>query len=344
MTTKEKEKIILDNYKSGLSYREINEKFGFSNELICKVVKGLRSLSEASRLYRLQGKGKLTESGRKILSENGRRVCINSGKFWTKPERQFREILLEIGIGVKYPDYIKEIKKVDDDKFEKTLCYQYPIQRYVLDFVDIERKVAININGDYWHSNPLLYDRNSLGKLQTLNLKQDKNKRVFLEKHGWKVLDIWESEIYWDKELVKEKIRAVSLTEKHVVYTDKSGVQLPHCLPDWSETLRKLWFKTDRVSRSKRKLILVICGFCRKEFETIDNGKRTHKYCSQNCSHKNSRKVVRPSKEELDTLLKHSNIYAVSKKYGVSWHSVKKWISGYNCVTGSSPVPPTISK
>lgn len=54
------------------------------------------------------------------------------------------------------------------------------------------------------------------------------------------------------------------------------------------------------------------------------------KYCSTKCASNGNRKVVRPSKEELDALLKDSNINAISKKYGVSWQSIKKWIKQYN--------------
>ena len=68
------------------------------------------------------------------------------------------------------------------------MLYQYPIQRYVVDFADVKKKIVININGDYWHANPLLYDRNNLGKLQQINVRQDKNKKIFLEKTDGKLL------------------------------------------------------------------------------------------------------------------------------------------------------------
>jgi len=60
------------------------------------------------------------------------------------------------------------------------------------------------------------------------------------------------------------------------------------------------------------------------------------KYCSTECASTGNRKVIRPSKEELDILLKNGNVYSISKKYGVSWHSVKKWIKQYNKCPRSS--------
>lgn len=53
------------------------------------------------------------------------------------------------------------------------------------------------------------------------------------------------------------------------------------------------------------------------------------RYCSVECASIGHRKVLRPTKIELDNLIKDSSIYAVSKKYGVSWHSVRKWMRQY---------------
>ena len=332
--TEQDKKTIWDLYKSGKSYREITKDVGFSSSTLTKIVGGYRTLSQCALLARKNGNYKLSNAGRLKLSENGRKACIRSGKFWTKPERFFRDIILEIGIGVKYPDYIKEIKKVEDDKLEKLFCYQYPIQRYILDYVDVENKVAININGDYWHANPLLYEPNKLSKPQIVNVRQDKNKKIFLEKHGWKVVNIWESEIYWNKQLVKEKIRTVSLTAKRSVYTAQLGFRLPHCPPDWSETIKKLWFrktKIKKVVKNRTSKIKKICFNykCGKEFEVCHyNIKR--KYCCPDCYNISNRKIARPAKEVLEELIKNKSMTAIGKQYGVSARSVKKWAIKYN--------------
>jgi hypothetical protein len=57
------------------------------------------------------------------------------------------------------------------------------------------------------------------------------------------------------------------------------------------------------------------------------------KYCSLSCASLGHRKVIRPSKEELDNLIKSGSINAVSKEYGVSWQAVRKWVSSYEKVT-----------
>lgn len=53
------------------------------------------------------------------------------------------------------------------------------------------------------------------------------------------------------------------------------------------------------------------------------------KYCSQICAKKARRKVIRPSKDELAEMLLESNYCAVSRKYGVSDNTVRKWARSY---------------
>lgn len=180
--------LIVELYKQGKSYREIREMTGFNFTKISKNVRGMRTLKQARKISLQKGRWKLTEQGRMSLSKNGINSSQKTGKYYTKPEIMFKEILNEVGVGVKFPDYIKEIKGVQDDCNDNYVLYQYPIQRYVVDFADVNKKIVININGDYWHANPLLYYRNNLGKLQQINVRQDKNKKIFLEKTDGKLL------------------------------------------------------------------------------------------------------------------------------------------------------------
>ena len=321
-TEKDKEKII-ELYKKGYSYSDIQRETGFWYTAINRQVHGLRTPSEGMALARKQGKFQLTEPGRQRLSENGRQACQRSGKFYTKPERLFKQRLNEIGIGVRFPDYIKEIKKVEDDSHPYCLMYQFPVLGYVIDYADADRKIAININGDYWHANPVLYDQENLGKLQRVNVRQDGLKRNYLERNGWTVLDIWESEIYWNREVVAEKLRAVGVEAARMDYTHETGVQISHCPPDWSEILKRLWFKTDRKPRTKAALVESVC-WCGNKFFHKSNLKR--KSCSLACAKKKQQHHSKyPGKEELELFVNKVPISQIAKKYGVSVAAVKKW-------------------
>lgn len=56
--------------------------------------------------------------------------------------------------------------------------------------------------------------------------------------------------------------------------------------------------------------------------------------CSE-CSHKTQRKVNRPEKEVLESLLHEHSFVAVSKMFGVSDNAVRKWCIGYGLSTRS---------
>ena len=65
---------------------------------------------------------------------------------------------------------------------------------YQFDFGCKEARVLIEVHGDYWHCNPLLYLRPK-NQTQEKNLKRDALKKQFADKHGFYLFIIWESDI-----------------------------------------------------------------------------------------------------------------------------------------------------
>lgn len=312
-------------YLAGNSYREITKLTSYSTNHISQVVRGLRSRSESLKTSRQKGVGLLTENGRQKLIEYGQNACKRNRKFWTKPEREFRNILKEMQLGVKFPDYVKEVTGEADDE-NSIICYQYPVQRYVCDFVDVSRKIAFRVNGDFWHANPLLYT--TLTKIQQHNVKQDNNCRIFLEKHGWSICDIWESEIYWNKEIVKQKINAAitNITATQIEITE-----------DWSEKLKNLWFKKSREPVVKEKSVKEErkCACGNVYYILVKNKNKKHqkrKYCSNSCTASKKRKCDRPSKEELAKLIAENTWIGIGRMFGVSDNSVRKWAKRYGLI------------
>lgn len=60
---------------------------------------------------------------------------------------------------------------------------------YSLDEADLIRKVAVEIQGCYWHSCPVCGCR---GPKTTL--ARDKSRRTYLKNHGWTLVEVWEHE------------------------------------------------------------------------------------------------------------------------------------------------------
>ncbi|MFA5999993.1 MAG: hypothetical protein WC783_03390 [Candidatus Paceibacterota bacterium] len=59
-------------------------------------------------------------------------------------------------------------------------------------------KIIIEVNGDYWHANPLIYKENDIlnsNKTAKDIWKKDLDKKINAEKYGYTVIYLWESEL-----------------------------------------------------------------------------------------------------------------------------------------------------
>jgi len=72
---------------------------------------------------------------------------------------------------------------------------------------------------------------------------------------------------------------------------------------------------------------LTKCSVCDRDFL---KKRKVQKYCSYKCSRISSRKCVRPTKNELETMLKEKNSTKIAEEYGVSETAVRKWCKKYN--------------
>ena len=80
------------------------------------------------------------------------------------------------------------------------------------DFIFAEAKVAVFVDGDFWHGNPktrrtpksnIDYWRNKIRG----NRKRDRLVTQTLESQGWRVVRIWESELRSDAQAVMAKLK-----------------------------------------------------------------------------------------------------------------------------------------
>ena len=72
---------------------------------------------------------------------------------------------------------------------------EYPLGFYSIDIALPEEKIAIEIDGDYFHSNPQKYPDGPQGRIQKKNARRDAAKNSYLKNNGWTIIRYWESEI-----------------------------------------------------------------------------------------------------------------------------------------------------
>jgi len=126
-------------------------------------------LSEKSRLYALTHLDKMSERGIKSIQKQalGRKTSI---------EQKIEQQLIELNIEHKYNKILH-------------MKYQY-------DFI-IGENILLEVQGDYWHANPLIYGENKilLNERQNYKTNRDLEKKKYAEDNGFKIYYIWETDI-----------------------------------------------------------------------------------------------------------------------------------------------------
>lgn len=109
-------------------------------------------------------------------------------KKMTEPERIFLSLMEEMAI------------KIDSQKIVGAFKMK------IYDFYIPEINTLIEIDGDYFHANPLIYEGKKLNKMQLRNQKNDKFKNTLAKGSGYKIERFWEYDLKNNLEDVRERI------------------------------------------------------------------------------------------------------------------------------------------
>lgn len=105
---------------------------------------------------------------------------------------------------------INRIEQIVFDKLKElglNLEYSVILDYKQFDFGSREYKILLEVQGDYWHSNPKIYNKTKLNKTQKNIIKRDREKIKFAKKHGMKLYHIWESDIRSNNFSILEDIK-----------------------------------------------------------------------------------------------------------------------------------------
>lgn len=128
-----------------------------------------------SRAMTLEHKQKLRVTALNRIESGNNRVIA-------KPNLIIADVLKILGLERNFEKPIKDICRVD--------------------FLFPELKIALEINGDYWHVNPLIYSIEGAPELtygQNSNTQNDQRKKDLLEKEcpEYRIMKLWESDVYF---------------------------------------------------------------------------------------------------------------------------------------------------
>ena len=104
----------------------------------------------------------------------------------TAPEKVFSDMMEELEVEC-------ECQKVIGNK--------------IFDFYIPSKNLLIEVDGDYFHGNPLIYENKDLNKMQVRNIKNDKFKDVLAKGNGYKLERVWENELHNDYKTQKKRFK-----------------------------------------------------------------------------------------------------------------------------------------
>jgi very-short-patch-repair endonuclease len=82
---------------------------------------------------------------------------------------------------------------------------------FSFDFYLPEYNIYIEVDGDYFHSNPLFYPNGPISKTQKNNWERDKRKNNYVKENTLILYRFWENDIIKNIETVKEKLKGIIL-------------------------------------------------------------------------------------------------------------------------------------
>ena len=106
----------------------------------------------------------------------------------TAPEREFEKILKQLKINYKP---------------------QKVVSGFIYDYYLIDRNILVEVDGDYYHSNPEKYEQKDLNEMQLRNQKRDKTKDIVALGLGYKIVRFWENDIMHNGDSVINELKKI---------------------------------------------------------------------------------------------------------------------------------------
>lgn len=115
--------------------------------------------------------------------------CFNSAQHVERKKRFYSNRLMPKTSNLQKNVFNELKEKFKTLNVELEYCFDF----YKIDIAFPDYKLAIEIDGDYWHGNPDIYSCFNVHQIK--RKKHDKIKQQYIENKNWKVLRFWEHDI-----------------------------------------------------------------------------------------------------------------------------------------------------
>ena len=171
---------ILNKYDN-LSLQIVSEKL--SNREIRESTKIKQSESAKKRIIHGHSGHKHSKESKEKMRQ-ATMLRIHNGEFKqtkTKPHKEMYSILVKLNIDFR------------EEEIVHSWAFDFYLPKY---------NTYIEVDGDYFHSNPKLYPNGPITKTQKINAYRDNKKNEFCIVNNLKLIRFWESDILNNKEYI----------------------------------------------------------------------------------------------------------------------------------------------
>lgn len=153
-----------------------------------------RKMSEAKKSYYAHG-GKCPALGRIKTQEEREKLKASTAKMWKDGKFQYGNGLFRSKMEIKV---FEECQKYDAQT-QHSFRLSTPEKSYIFDIFVPSLNLIIEVNGDYWHLNPTLYDTNYVDTSRQIAARDlwaaDDDRLNVARSQGYNTTIIWESDI-----------------------------------------------------------------------------------------------------------------------------------------------------
>jgi very-short-patch-repair endonuclease len=140
-------------------------------------------------------------TGKKKSEEHVKKITEDRRKYWSNRENKIaqRERRLvqfaENRVGKVVNNKLEQLFRSILDTYEIDYIQSFNSGRFVYDFYIPSRNILIEVDGDFYHSNPIKYPNGPIYETQIHNSKNDQIKNEWAKANGYTLLRFWESDI-----------------------------------------------------------------------------------------------------------------------------------------------------
>ncbi len=204
---KEDIQFLKDNYTT-MDNNDISKKLNRNHNRVVAVANnmGLRKADKA--FHRKETRKIWTHKEESFIQKNyGKIRRRDIAAFLNTSISSLNHKIIKLGLSGDFVSMLEKDFEVELQKFKAYYQAQVKSKRYKIDFV--VGKVAIELNGTYWHCDSRAYPTGPKYETQRKAIKRDKKKYEYLRQKGYTVVIIWEYDFYNNWNEVKSNLLAV---------------------------------------------------------------------------------------------------------------------------------------